>query len=118
MPTPDPVHNSPVKGEVIKRLRAESGIARAKLAVQANVADSTWQRAERGDSVSYRNLVKIARTLGVPVSEIYEDALDIELPSDLPEPAWFTQYAEQQSARLRSIEATQAEILRALRSNR
>ncbi len=119
------VRVSPVKGDAIKHLRAQmndgKGMPRHKFAAAADISPSTLVRAEEGEpGTTVSTLSRIARVLGVPLSTIYEnDALANmdAVPSSDP-PPWCTQLQEQMDARLSAIEATQAEILRALRSNR
>ena len=53
-------------GELLARLRKEQGWTQEKFAEESGVPAKTIQRAERGESISLRNIGLLADTLGYP----------------------------------------------------
>lgn len=67
---------SPIRGDKIERLRKDQRLTQTDLAVRADISLSTVQRAERGDeTVRLRTIRSLADALGVPVAEIYDEAI-------------------------------------------
>jgi transcriptional regulator with XRE-family HTH domain len=62
-------------GEAIQRLRNASGLSQEHLALVAEVDRSYMSGVERGVSnVTVLNLIKIATAMGVPASDLMEQA--------------------------------------------
>lgn len=51
--------------------RRNRGLSKAAAAKGAGIANSVWQRAEAGESISARNAFKIASFLGFKVTDIW-----------------------------------------------
>lgn len=62
-------------GERIKANRIRSGFTQEELSKQSGVAKRTIERAEKGESIQFLNLIKLLRALG------YLDSLELLLPS-------------------------------------
>lgn len=59
--------------ENLKKIRKEKGITQKKLAELSNVRQSTISTIERGQMPKTGTLEKIAKALGVKVSELWND---------------------------------------------
>jgi transcriptional regulator with XRE-family HTH domain len=114
-----PHEQSPVLGTEIKRLREEAGLSQQVFATNAGIGMTTLIRAEKSEpGVSYRNIAKIAKVLGVHPSAIYNDApIDTDGGTAAPGSAQH-QFEQLQAAlaevqkTLKRIEAQQRDILR------
>ena len=62
-------------GERIKANRIRAGFTQEELSKRSGVAKRTVERAEKGESVQFLNVIKILRALG------YIDPLELLLPS-------------------------------------
>ncbi len=62
-------------GERIKANRIRSGLTQEELSKRSGVAKRTVERAEKGESVQFLNVIKLLRALG------YIDPLELLLPS-------------------------------------
>ncbi len=62
-------------GERIKANRIRSGFTQEELAKQSGVAKRTIERAEKGESIQFLNVIKLLRALG------HLDSLEVLLPS-------------------------------------
>jgi transcriptional regulator with XRE-family HTH domain len=62
-------------GDAIRELRKERGIAQEGLALKSGLNRGYYGDVERGErNVSLANILKIARALEIPASEIYARA--------------------------------------------
>ncbi|PQA27960.1 UNVERIFIED_CONTAM: Immunity repressor protein [Trichonephila clavipes] len=88
-------------GRVIRGLRVERGLKLEPLANDLDLATSTLSRIESGrHNPSLENLERIARALGVRVSDIFREAEQAEGGQAVNEPA--SEY-EAQSVQLRKL---------------
>jgi transcriptional regulator with XRE-family HTH domain len=107
--------DSPVLGHEIARLRKElePPLTQIELAVKSGVGITTVQRAEKSNpGVEYRNIVKIAKALGVSTNAIYLP--DVE-QTPAPTTAAWEQFAEQVTTALADIAKQNDRIEKMLR---
>lgn len=110
---------SPVRGDVIRRLREEAGTGQQVFATNAGIGMSTLRRAEGSDpGVTYRNIVKIARALEVDPSVIYADVDPSGTIAPQPAPPWAVHQHEQLSAQIRDLQRTVEMLANELRGRR
>lgn len=70
-----------ILGSALKACRVERGLSQEELAFRSKLDRSYVGGIERGErNVSFVNLVKIARGLGVPLHELFVDIRGIDGP--------------------------------------
>lgn len=70
-------------GQLIRNKRQECGYSQEAFAAEAKLGRTYFGRVERGEqNISIQNLIRIALTLGVELSELLPSKRQLKMPND------------------------------------